>query len=289
MDHILRVVGEHIAAPVLVQDAISLLRVSRSVRASLGIMRDLSWIGQPNFELGDPQIMVAELTGIFVDLPARAQSWVIRSQLGERTQLNSQLCCWPLVRLALKHQHVAILRGAPQLTAAVDGMICIWLRSRLLRELPDENSWRRGAPSGELSSFVHALGVVPGPGLLLVRHRLLTLDHCRGSPDSPSGLEHCPQAVLAPNWHEMISFLGRVAPKWLAELEDQLGLTSSSTSVASDGALHSDCDSVFGTAAWTGAGHDAAWVEMIYPESVFAAADSFIARVETQHASTSSN
>lgn len=288
MDHILNVVGEHIAPQVLVRDAVRLLRVSRSALASLGIFRDLSWVGQPNFQLGDPQISVAELIGMFVDLPAHAQSWVIRSHLGERTRLNSQLCCWPLVRLALKHQHVAILRGAPQLTAAADGMICIWLRSRVLRELPEKNSWRRGPPSGELSSFVHALGIVPGPGLLLVRHRLLTLDHCRGSPDSPSGLEHCPQAVLAPNWHEMTRFLGRMAPKWLAELENELGLTPSPTSDDSNVALHSDFDSISGTAAWIGAGHDGAWVEMIDPKSVFAAADSFIARADTQPASTSS-
>ncbi|CAE8609750.1 unnamed protein product [Polarella glacialis] len=292
MESVLQVVGQHVVAPTLMQDAVSLLRVSRSAHGSLATVRALAWAGHPSFHLGDPQVSVAEVDAALATLPGRAvgvRRWQVLSRLGTRTSLSSKLCCWPIACLALKPQYVAVLRGAPQLARAAEGMICIWMRSNLFRELPDEDSWRHGAPNGELGSRVHVLGVVSGGGLLLVRHQLLTLDNCRGSPDSPVGLEHSPQAVLAPSWKALESFLGRVAPKWLAELKEGLGCTASANSAAHDtspaGAdvatqlsqeAISDFDSDDEATAWSGKGDNALWVEILRPESIFAAADAFI-------------
>ncbi|CAE7660623.1 DNAH7, partial [Symbiodinium microadriaticum] len=135
--------------------------------------------------------------------------------------------CWPVLRrLALKPQYITNrLPGAPSLSDLhADGgseLLCLALDSRTHRYTSDEVQ----EPLGELSvqTLLLATSLSAG-GLILLQHRLMTLDSCRGSPDSPGGLEHATQVTLSPGLDALLCYLLAEDPLLLRELRSTLHL-----------------------------------------------------------------
>jgi len=275
-------VGERAVLPLLVQEAVVALAVSKSVCAALSPVAAIAWAARPCRHLGEPRVGIAALAAALGSLPggaAAACKWPVESRFGARCHRGVGFCCWPILRLALKRQHTAVLRGAPRLPWALEGAVCLWLHSKLERDQPVELDDHGCSPNGELESRANLLAVVSGGGLLLLRHRLATLDPGQEAMD---GMEHAPQAVLAPDWPKLAAFLSRVAPRWLAEVEDATGIARQSQQGATlpapvrvDDAedSSSDDDSVL----WTSSG-EAPWVEILCPEPLFEAVDALLQR-----------
>ncbi|CAE6938394.1 DNAH1 [Symbiodinium sp. CCMP2592] len=150
-------------------------------------------------------------------------SWT--SDTSSEKRQDATLCCWPVLRrLALKPQYITNrLPGAPSLgDLLADGgseLLCLALDSRTHRYASDEE------PLGELSMQTLLLATsLSAGGLILLQHRLMTLDSCRGSPDSPGGLEHATQVTLSPGLDALLHHLLAEDPLLLRELRSTLKL-----------------------------------------------------------------
>eukprot|EP00439_Symbiodinium_sp_Y106_P055852 s893_g7.t2 len=173
-------------------------------------------------------------------------SWT--SDTSSEKRQDATLCCWPVLRrLALKPQYITNrLPGAPSLgDLLADG------GSELL--YASDEAQARGFPSGVSPSLTGATWRAEyadfAPGhfpqcwrthivamvvLLVVavcihhdfmlQHRLMTLDSCRGSPDSPGGLEHATQVTLSPGLDALLCHLLAEDPLLLRELRSTLKL-----------------------------------------------------------------
>jgi len=283
MELLLSAVGEAAITALLANEAVAVASTCCQAHRALAGVSTYAWAVRPSFCLGEPQITAAALGSALASLPggsAAARRWPVCSRAGAKRCQGAVFCCWPLLRLALKRQHVATLPGAC-LGDAQAGVICLWLQSQLEREPREAPGWQVQRAAGELTWRVDLLGVVAGGSLLLLRHQLLTLDNCRGSPDSPAGLEHAPQAVIAPNWQSLARFLGRTAPRWLDEVRNATGISGDSPDGDDCGrktglgdALE-DTDSEDEAAAWTYWG-EAPWVSILCPEPLIEMADEFL-------------
>mmetsp|Transcript_10652 Transcript_10652/g.25483 ORF Transcript_10652/g.25483 Transcript_10652/m.25483 type:complete len:292 (+) Transcript_10652:52-927(+) len=285
MELVLSAAGEHVVAALLPQDAVAILLTSLPAFTALPEVAAVQFVLHPSRKLGDPQISTSALIGAVASIPGGASAvrhWPVSSQLaGICKRQGTELCCWPLARLALKRQYVAVVSGA-RFEDALQGGICLWLRSSLSRDPPSAR-----ALNGELNSVAELLGITENGSFLLLRHQLLTLDPCRGSPDSPVGLEHAPQAVIAPDWSRLIAFLTRTSPRWIDELQAALGgafqgglgsekpETVSLVTRAQTDDSPDDEGSDDELASWTARG-TAEWVSILNPEPLYHAADQFL-------------
>eukprot|EP00439_Symbiodinium_sp_Y106_P053599 s893_g7.t1 len=142
-------------------------------------------------------------------------SWT--SDTSSEKRQDATLCCWPVLRrLALKPQYITNrLPGAPSLgDLLADG------GSELLYASDEAQE-----PLGELSMQTLLLATsLSAGGLILLQHRLMTLDSCRGSPDSPGGLEHATQVTLSPGLDALLCHLLAEDPLLLRELRSTLKL-----------------------------------------------------------------
>eukprot|EP00439_Symbiodinium_sp_Y106_P056584 s893_g7.t4 len=172
-------------------------------------------------------------------------SWT--SDTSSEKRQDATLCCWPVLRrLALKPQYITNrLPGAPSLgDLLADGGSELLYASDEAQEPLGELSMQTLLLATSLSAgglILQTSAIKPPTDarvamvvLLVVavcihhdfmlQHRLMTLDSCRGSPDSPGGLEHATQVTLSPGLDALLCHLLAEDPLLLRELRSTLKL-----------------------------------------------------------------
>ncbi|CAJ1432850.1 unnamed protein product [Effrenium voratum] len=170
----------------------------------------------------------------------------------KKRRADASLCFWSLLRrLAFKPQHVVRLPGA---SMEITSLLCLALSSHI--------HYFAEEPSAHLSMRTLLLASSLTGDLVLLKHHLITLDACRGSPDSPGGLEHATQVILAPDAACLAEYVGRTAGL-LQELRSvgiDLAKDASSSAFTEEDQCH--------------------WVSILNDRPILEAADAFCASIE---------
>eukprot|EP00929_Paragymnodinium_shiwhaense_P095187 TRINITY_DN56171_c0_g1_i2.p1 TRINITY_DN56171_c0_g1~~TRINITY_DN56171_c0_g1_i2.p1 ORF type:complete len:269 (-),score=18.86 TRINITY_DN56171_c0_g1_i2:302-1108(-) len=224
MDYLLHTVPARLIAPLRVPEARMVATLSKTIRSLLR-EEDIGWVPSPTRCLGGIEITPETLKSALATFPeglVETAGWPLKSAINGTDMRGTTGCCWSILRLALKPQHVAILPGSC-LHDVLGGVLCITCLSRLHSD-SDSADWRR-AGRHEVSAFAQLIGV-----------------SSKGSPDSPAGLEHAAQAVIAPTWSALWSFLRTASPSWYTELCREYGFPDHVDNTTSSADLEDDYD-----------------------------------------------
>mmetsp|Transcript_92606 Transcript_92606/g.299477 ORF Transcript_92606/g.299477 Transcript_92606/m.299477 type:complete len:355 (-) Transcript_92606:206-1270(-) len=250
---------------------------SRSVRTELpdDAMACVVWAGDPRLWLAErmskagPSVRASHSVAATMDLcrdlslpsVGLRRSLRIRSKWADSSiachRPDATLCCWPLLRrLSLKPQHVHRLAQAPQMLEDLGPLLCLALDASVDRA-PSED-WMRSMQFHGAGRWLNMdtllLAALRSGGLLLVQHRIFSLDSCRGSPDSPAGLEFSAWVLVAPDWGSLTRYLRKEEAKNLrSSVQRRLGLHLEELAASSVGADDEASFPQFGQAdSWTG-------------------------------------